>query len=73
MIISAAIISGGPQPTKAANQSSGLRKILSLSCMAPFSAKIVNANDLEVVPQLSQMGTAPSYLSLAKYEEFGQL
>ena len=39
MIISVAIISGGPQPTKAANQSSGLRKMLLSSCMTPFSSK----------------------------------
>ena len=60
MIISVAIKTAGPQLTKAANQSSGLRKMLLSSCMAPFSTKvIVNGNDLEVVPQLSQMGTAP--------------
>ena len=40
MIISVAIITAGPQLTKAANQSSGLRKILLSSCMASFSTKI---------------------------------
>jgi hypothetical protein len=40
MIISVAIITAGPQLTKAANQSSGLRKTLLSSCMASFSTKI---------------------------------
>jgi hypothetical protein len=39
MIISVAIITAGPQLTKAANQSSGLRKMLLSSCMAPSSTK----------------------------------
>ena len=39
MIISVAITTAGPQLTKAANQSSGLRKMLLSSCMAPFSTK----------------------------------
>jgi len=50
-IISVAIKTAGPQLTKAANQSSGSRKMLLSSCMAPFSTKTdVNGNDLEVVP-----------------------
>jgi hypothetical protein len=54
MIISVAIITAGPQLTKAANQSSGSRKMLLSSCMAPFSTKTdVNGNDLEVVPLCS--------------------
>ena len=39
MIISVAIKTAGPQLTKAANQSSGLRKMLLSSCMAPSSTK----------------------------------
>ena len=40
MIISVAIITAGPQLTKAANRSSGLRKMLLPLCMASFSTKI---------------------------------
>ena len=39
MIISVAIKTAGPQLAKAANQSSGLRKMLLSSCMAPSSTK----------------------------------
>ena len=52
-MISAAIKTAGPQLTKAANQSSGSRKMLLSSSIAPSSTKTdVNGNDLEVVPQL---------------------
>ena len=56
MINSVETITDGPQPTNAANQSSGSRMMLKSSCMALFSIRlIVNGNDLEVVPQSSQM------------------